>query len=675
MAESEIKKINGRTLCDEQARSSIPRKISQLTNDSGFIKDIPSEYVTETELTDKGFAKQTEVDTLSKEIVNLKQNTPSSESVLNIAQINALDGMFKKCAFTGNVTVEYIAFKQAFGIEGGGEEPDTPIEPTTPTLSSISATYTGGDVAVGTALTDLTGIAVTGTYSDGSTATITGYTLSGEIVEGINTITVSYSGKTATFTVVGIAEASGENNGWTTGVPYAVSYEDNKTIDVSTGEVSDYANWSTSDFMPCLGVSALLVESGAISSNNYLPAFDIDKNYLGKIICSTSEPTAVNRNVAYVRAACKTADKNKTITPVVYEVLGENTPWESEKYYNITYIEDISLNKDTGAENPNSTSYWSSGFTYCYGANTLNMMNYIPAASWRKTVCFYDADKNFISGSIGDNSPYTIPENAVYFRVSGIDNFEYTLQKSNRPIVSLVGESSASPDTPIEPDEPEVENNGWESGVPYTIEWTDGYCLDNGTGAEVEETGFSVSNFLPCRGANRVYSSGVHTSYRVWFYDENKNFLRLSDTSMVADADDACIPRDAYYMRNYKRNTVDAVEIIPYLDDLLDETTIWEADKLYRLEYENGFGLNNTTGEEVAHETNSTSNFALCLGATKIQQGITERHFVFFYDADKTFISYGTFGSNDKEMAIPENATYFRMYWGNLYGNDWIKLS
>lgn len=74
------------------------------------------------------------------------------------------------------------------------------------TLQSISVTYAGGEVTVGTALTDLTGITVTAHYSNGSTDTITGYTLSGEIVEGENTIMVSYGGKTTTFTVVGYVE-------------------------------------------------------------------------------------------------------------------------------------------------------------------------------------------------------------------------------------------------------------------------------------------------------------------------------------------------------------------------------------------------------------------------------------------------------------------------------------
>lgn len=77
-------------------------------------------------------------------------------------------------------------------------------------LSSISVSYTGGDVEVGTS-TDTLPIVVTASYSDGSTGRInSGYTLSpSTISEGSNTVTVTYSGKTATFTVTGV-EISGE---------------------------------------------------------------------------------------------------------------------------------------------------------------------------------------------------------------------------------------------------------------------------------------------------------------------------------------------------------------------------------------------------------------------------------------------------------------------------------
>lgn len=95
---------------------------------------------------------------------------------------------------------------------GGTDEPDVPVVPDEPevTLYSISAIYNGGDVIVGTALTDLTGIMVTAHYFDGTSNTVTGYTLSGEIAEGENTVTVSYGGKTTTFTVMGVAESGGK---------------------------------------------------------------------------------------------------------------------------------------------------------------------------------------------------------------------------------------------------------------------------------------------------------------------------------------------------------------------------------------------------------------------------------------------------------------------------------
>ena len=109
---------------------------------------------------------------------------------------------------TNTVWVRYMDCEASFTVVGlaaedGGD--DTEV-----TLVSISATYTGGSVPVGTAVTALTGVTVKGSYSDGSTGTVTGYTLSGTINEGSNTITVHYGGKTTSFAVTGVAESSGE---------------------------------------------------------------------------------------------------------------------------------------------------------------------------------------------------------------------------------------------------------------------------------------------------------------------------------------------------------------------------------------------------------------------------------------------------------------------------------
>ena len=42
-------------------KSELPTKVSQLTNDSGFLTSVPSEYVTETELNAKGYQNSTQV--------------------------------------------------------------------------------------------------------------------------------------------------------------------------------------------------------------------------------------------------------------------------------------------------------------------------------------------------------------------------------------------------------------------------------------------------------------------------------------------------------------------------------------------------------------------------------------------------------------------------------------
>lgn len=74
-----------------------------------------------------------------------------------------------------------------------------------PTLSSITAVYTQSGTVYDTDSLDSlkTDLVVTATYSDSSTATVPGtdYTLSGTLAEGTSTITVTYEGKTDTFTV------------------------------------------------------------------------------------------------------------------------------------------------------------------------------------------------------------------------------------------------------------------------------------------------------------------------------------------------------------------------------------------------------------------------------------------------------------------------------------------
>lgn len=167
--------------------------------------------------------------------------------------------LFRNAAYTANMSATFAQLEALWsgsgneGGEGGGNEggetPDIPVDPDTPeepdipevTLTSISATYSGGDVEVGTDVSKLKGVTVIAKYSDGTTASVSGYTLSGTIAEGANTITVHYKGLTATFAVTGFAVKE----------TYTVSYNlTDVTADRTVSSVTEGANLTVMLILP-----------------------------------------------------------------------------------------------------------------------------------------------------------------------------------------------------------------------------------------------------------------------------------------------------------------------------------------------------------------------------------------------------------------------------------------
>lgn len=173
-----------------------PEQIEQAVN--GYLEENPPSGMTAEEKAQ--LQKNTEdISQLSEEIGKQTGTGLSTEAIDKLEEVG--NYLVYTTADGGSKWMELISILRNSSSGGGSGE--------TVTLQSISATYTGGEVAVGTSLDSLTGITVTAHYSDGSTDTITGYALSGEIIEGKNTITVSYGGKTTTFAVTGVAESSG----------------------------------------------------------------------------------------------------------------------------------------------------------------------------------------------------------------------------------------------------------------------------------------------------------------------------------------------------------------------------------------------------------------------------------------------------------------------------------
>lgn len=144
--------------------------------------------------------------------------------------------ILRAAVYTSNQTANIANLERMLTASSAGEiAPSLPSDPEDPEviLTHISASYSGGSVAVGTSVQDLTGIEAVAFYSDGTSETVTGYTLSGEIAEGSNSITVSYGGKTAVITVVGTAE-SGDVHQLAADYDFTVSLTDAVTGTVMT---------------------------------------------------------------------------------------------------------------------------------------------------------------------------------------------------------------------------------------------------------------------------------------------------------------------------------------------------------------------------------------------------------------------------------------------------------
>ncbi len=125
----------------------------------------------------------------------------------------------------------------------------------TKVLTSISATYTQGEekVYANTELNSLKGnLVVTAHFDNDSQEAVTEYALSGALTAGTSTITVTYEGKTATFTVdVATAEITGIAAEYTQGgavVYTSTALDELKTSLTVTASYSDGTSKQISDY-------------------------------------------------------------------------------------------------------------------------------------------------------------------------------------------------------------------------------------------------------------------------------------------------------------------------------------------------------------------------------------------------------------------------------------------
>ena len=177
--------------------------------------------------------------------------------------LTAMSGTYTLTGYTGTLTKDLTSAigsatvsgtmptagnTSAMTISYGGKSAivSVTMEAAAPTLTGLSATYTGGTVAAGTTLSQLTEV-VKATYSDGTTSAVltkgTDYTLSGTLTAGqTNTITVTgagtYAGFTTSFSVT-VAGAAAVTSSAGTGSNSTGAWQRTLTVSQDTALTGD----------------------------------------------------------------------------------------------------------------------------------------------------------------------------------------------------------------------------------------------------------------------------------------------------------------------------------------------------------------------------------------------------------------------------------------------------
>lgn len=339
--------------------------------------------------------------------------------------LTAMSGTYTLTGYTGTLTKDLTSAIGSATVSGTMPTPENTstmtisydgksttvsvtMEAAAPELTGLTATYTGGTVAAGTALDQLNEV-VKATYSDGSTSAAltkgTDYTLSGALTPGqTNTITVTgagtYAGFTTTFSVTVEAAVTTTHS-----ITYDSTVDNAQTVTFTPmpTEVDDGAS------------TTIQMEAKALTASYYEKATGIAINEVRK--SSVKVGTTKTEGTGTLTISNQKADAVVTAVPTLM--------------FNATN----QAYQDGSVYEPSYSGYVGTCVSGLYELKAGKHYIYADGGSGKKfRVAFVRADYTAMGGSAeqpsgtviklgGANSDIAVPADAKYFflRYSGIE--------------------------------------------------------------------------------------------------------------------------------------------------------------------------------------------------------------------------------------------------------------
>lgn len=298
-------------------------------------------------------------------------------------------------------------------------------------LQSISAVYTQSGTVYDTDSLDVLkeDLVVTAHYDDGSTETVTDYTLSGIFTVGASTVTVVYGGKTASFSVT----VTEKPKAWYTGVPLTLGTVESGNISGTTGEDVESTAKNRTGYIDIDGahlVQSRIASNKQTTGNNAIFYFyDEDYDFISSAGFSSSNNkftiAVVPQGTKYVRFATGTDYMGDGAT-TPYEFVPYATPTVSATTGDVevtTQTVGYAINTTTGKQGT-SGSTRSTQLIPIYGATAISLIKKDSSVASTVNAAFYDKDHNYMGyvQSLNTSTQWSnIPYNeCAYIRLNSI---------------------------------------------------------------------------------------------------------------------------------------------------------------------------------------------------------------------------------------------------------------
>ena len=294
-------------------------------------------------------------------------------------------------------------------------------------LLSITATYTQSGTVYDTDTLDSlkADLVVTAVYSDSSTATVAAedYTLSGTLTEGTSTITVSYGGKSTTFSVSVMHNDT---------IVYTFETVDGEYIPAVSGAIDQNAEYSRTALVSTQGASE--IEVPAVPENSdvvigFWTTNDVTKNpmYRRKQTVGSDRYTIdVIYAARYFAFSAKTTSLGSYLSGDFFGTKNRAvTGWTNGVAYSQFELVQNQYIKNDGTSAPGDYTGWSrTKFIDCHGATSISFAPLTTDTTNNKYNAFYDEYFKQLSTFTlsGSQKSVPVPEGAYYFAVSGSDS-------------------------------------------------------------------------------------------------------------------------------------------------------------------------------------------------------------------------------------------------------------